>query len=340
MFNKVVGNQVMIIGDLHFSDVYSGRHKSYLENCFWCLSQITAKLQEKKPAALVLLGDIIGWTETNIRDRQVFSMFCKVLRDWNQVCPVYSVRGNHDLKGYPDFQFLADFNLIITSSACGGYFDYFASEGQEVPEVRFHMVDYKNEDKPLNWATNGASNIILAHNNFTISGVTNWYNEHDGLELNMQRSFAGADMVISGHIHNPSPEIYATQMPNGEQCMLFYPGCPCRPIKDNHMYESCWYVYIKYNPADGQTDIDTEVFELRPSEEVFYSPDTFVTDKSEEEIADEVRKEALKDVLGDLLTYRMNTGSPIDQVMRIPNATDAAKKIAVDYLQLAFNRGS
>lgn len=340
MFNKVVGNQVMIIGDLHFSDVYTGRHKGYLENCFWCLSQITAKLQEKKPAALVLLGDIIGWTETNIRDRQVFSMFCKVLRDWNQVCPVYAVRGNHDLKGYPDFQFLADFNLIITSSACGGYFDYFASEGQEVPEVRFHMVDYKNEDKPLNWATNGASNIILAHNNFTISGVTNWYNEHDGLELNMQRSFAGADMVISGHIHNPSPEIYATQMSNGEQCMLFYPGCPCRPIKDNHMYESCWYVYIKYNPTDGQTDIDTEVFELRPSEEVFYSPDTFVTDKSEEEIADEVRKEALKDVLGDLLTYRMNTGSPIDQVMRIPNATDAAKKIAVDYLQLAFNRGS
>lgn len=338
MYDKVVGKSVMVVGDLHFSDVYTGKHKGYLENCFWCLSRITEKVQEQKPAALVLLGDLIGWVETNIKDRQVFSMFCKVLRDWNQICPVYAVRGNHDMKGYPDFQFLADFGLIITSSACGGHFDYYATSEQKIPEVRFHIVDYKTEDKALDFATNGASNIILAHNNFTISGVTNWYNEHDGLELGMQQTFSGADMVISGHIHNPSPEIYATQMPNGESCMLFYPGCPCRPIKDNNMYDSCWYVLVEYDSADGQTNIKTEPFQLRPASEVFYAPEEFITEKTSEEVMDEVRRENLKDVLGDLLTYRMNTGSPIEQVQRIPNASDAAKKIAIDYLQLAFNR--
>lgn len=339
MYDKVYGKSVMIIGDIHFSDVYTGKHKGYLENCFWCLSRITEQLNAKKPAALVLLGDLIGWTETNIKDRQVFSMFCKVLRDWNQVCPVYAVRGNHDLKGYPDFQFLADFGLIITSAACGGYFDYYANQLQERPEVRFHLVDYKCEDKALDFAGDVVSDIILAHNNFTISGVTNWYNEHDGLELGMQQTFSGADMVISGHIHNPSPEIYAAQMPNGESCMLFYPGCPCRPIKDNNMYDSCWYVFIEYDEEDGQTSIKTEPFELKPAEEVFYAPETFVTEKTSDELQEEIRKEALKDVLGDLLTYRMNTGSPIEQVKRIHNASDAAKQIAIDYLQLAFNRG-
>lgn len=337
MYNRVVGNSIMFVGDLHFSDVFQGKHKAYLENCFWCLGQITKKLEEKKPSALVLTGDIIGWTETNIRDRQVFAMFCKILRDWNRVCPVYCVRGNHDMKGYPDFQFLSEFGLLITSAMCDGYFDYYANEEQEVPEVRFHLVDYKTEDRVLNLNTDGASNIVVAHNNFTINGITTWYSEHDGIELGMMQNFSGVDMVIAGHIHNPSPEIYATQMPNGDSCMLFYLGCPTRPIKDNNMYESCWYLFVEFNGS--QTDINTEEFKLKPSSEIFYDSDSFVDEKTEEEINEELRKEALKDVLGDLLKYRMSSGDPIQQVMRIPNATDEAKKVAADYLQLAFNGG-
>lgn len=337
MYNRVVGNSIMFVGDLHFSDVFQGKHKAYLENCFWCLGQITKKLEEKKPSALVLTGDIIGWTETNIRDRQVFAMFCKILRDWNRVCPVYCVRGNHDMKGYPDFQFLSEFGLLITSAMCDGYFDYYANEEQEIPEVRFHLVDYKAEDRVLNLNTDGASNIVVAHNNFTINGITTWYAEHDGIELGMMQNFSGVDMVIAGHIHNPSPEIYSTQMPNGDSCMLFYLGCPTRPIKDNNMYESCWYLFVEFNGS--QTDINTEEFKLKPSSEIFYDSDSFVDEKTEEEINEELRKEALKDVLGDLLKYRMSSGDPIQQVMRIPNATDEAKKVAADYLQLAFNGG-
>lgn len=339
MFNKIVGNMIMIVGDLHFSDVYTGKHKDYLSNCFWCLGQITKKLKEKKPAALVLEGDIIGLTETNVRDRQILSKFCQILREWNSVCPVYSVRGNHDLKGYPDFQFLSEFGLIITSAMCDGYFDYYGNDQQTVPEVRFHLVDYKDEDKSLNLETNGASNIVLGHNNFTINGITTWYNEHDGIELGLMQNFTGVDMVISGHIHNPSPEIYSTQMPDGNSCMLFYPGCPTRPTKDNNMYESCWYVFVKYDESSQQTDIDTEEFKLKPSEEIFYKSEDFVDEKSEEEINEELRKEALHDILGDMLKYRMNTGDPIEQIDRIPNATEEAKKVAKDYLMLAFNRG-
>ena len=338
--NVVIGNSVMVIGDLHFSDVFTGKHKAYLENCFWVLGKITKKLEEKKPSALVLGGDIIGWTETNIRDRQVFAMFCKVLRDWNKICPVYAVRGNHDMKGYPDFQFLADFGLIITSAECGGYFDYYGYEGQEHPEVRFHLVDYKEEGRSLDLAEGESSNIVLAHNNFTINGVTTWYNNHDGIELGMMQNFCGVDMVIAGHIHNPSPEIYAVQMPDGESCMLFYTGCPTRPIKDNNMYDSCWYVFIEYDKESASTDINTEEFKLKPASEIFYATEDFVDEKSEDDIAEELRQEALKDVLGDLLKYRMNQTDPISQIDNIPNATPEAKGIAKDYLQMAFNKGA
>ena len=335
-YQKVVGNSVMVVGDLHFSDVYTGKHKNYLTNCFTCLSQITSKLKEKQPSALVLLGDIVGWTETNIRDRQILSMFCKVLREWNDICPVYSVRGNHDMKGYPDFQLFEEFGFIITSAECNGYFDYYAHETDEKPEIRFHIVDYGEEDKSLN-LYEGTSNIVLGHNNYKIDGVTNWYAEHGGIELGMQQNYSGIDMVISGHIHNPSPEFVSTQMPNGEMCMLFYPGCPTRPIKDNNIYESCWYVFCEYNESVKATDINTEKFELQASDEVFYDNKDFVTDKSEEQIDEEVRKEALKDVLTDLLKYRMNQGDPIEQVKNIPNASEEAKQVAIDYLQTVFN---
>ena len=137
---------VMILGDLHISDVFKGKHKDYLQNCMWVLKEITKKIEETKPSAVVLGGDLIGWTETNIRDRQILSTFCKYLREWNDICPVYSVRGNHDIKGYPDFMFLSELGLIITSTKCGGYFDYYGEENAAwklwLPSYLPYMYDF------------------------------------------------------------------------------------------------------------------------------------------------------------------------------------------------------
>ena len=337
MYTSIYGGEVLIIGDLHFSDVYTGKHKAYLENCCWVLNQITKKIETVKPKAIVLLGDIIGWTETNIKDRQVLSLFCKFLKQWNEYCPVYAVRGNHDIKGYPDFMLLNDLGLLITSDSCGGYFDYYANEEAETPEVRFHIVDYGSENRELDLCKDsGCSNVILGHNNYTINGVTTWYAAHDGIELGLQRNLCGVDMVISGHIHNPSPEIYATQMPDGETCMLFYAGCPTRPVKEQNMYDSCWFVRVGYNAESESTDINPDEFKLIPSSEIFY--EDFIEEKTEDELAEEVRKEALKEVLGDLLKYRISMGDPIQHIDSIPNGSPEAKAMAKSYLQTAFNR--
>lgn len=337
MTNKIVGGKILVIGDLHFSDVFTGKHKNYLENCMWVLGAITRKIEDMHPSAVVLGGDLIGWSETNIKNREILSFLCRELKNWNNICPVYSVRGNHDIKGYPDFLFLAELGLIITSEKCGGYFDYYGYEGQEVAECRFHIVDYGEENRHLDLAEGETSNIVFGHNNYTINGVTTWYSDHDGIELGNMQNFAGVDMVISGHIHNPSPEIYDTQMPDGTRCMLFYTGCPTRPIKDKNMYESCWFVKIGYNESTKQTDIDTEEFKLLPSSEIFYDDETFVNEKTEEEISEEVRKENLKEILDDILKYRISAGDPFTQIDNIPHGSEEAKKVAKDYLKIAFN---
>ncbi len=339
MGNSVIGGNVLIFGDLHFSDTFTGKHTNYLENCFWVLGKMNEMVEKYKPSAVVLLGDIVGWRDTNIRNREVLSVLCKTLRSWQQYGRVFALRGNHDLGGYPEFNFLSDLGLIESAQELGGYFDYYGYEGEPVPEVRFNMVDYGNEYNHIEVAGGGASNVVLGHNNYTIEGVTNWYQEHAGIELNRLQNFDGVDMVISGHIHTPSPDIVQTDMPDGKSCQLFYPGCPTRPVKDRNMYDKCWAVLIYYDPNKGSTDVSMLDFNLRPASEIFFADDDFVDEQDEEQLQEQIRMDALKDVLSDLLKYRMNQGDLLSQIDNIPNASQEAKDVAKKYLQEALNNG-
>ena len=348
--NKIVGNSVLVVGDLHISDKYTGKHKDYLSNCFKVLNDITAKLELEKPCALFLLGDIVGLRETNIGSREVLSNFCKVLKYWNSICPVYSVRGNHDMAGYPDFKLLEDLDLIITSEKCGGYVDYYAKEDVDCPELRFHLVDYGSEHRDLNiWALSAeelalaeeqgvkpktASNIVLGHANYTIEGVTTWYRADGGIELNTLSNFKDVDFVISGHIHSPSNTINCVNMFGGKPSMLFYPGCPTRPSVKDNTQDSCYFVVLKYSPELDATNVNIDEWKLAPSSEVFYKDEHFVQEQTSEEAE---RKAALTDVLNDMMQYRLSSGDPIKQVELVPNASKEAKDIAIDYLKMAIN---
>lgn len=336
---KVYGKSVLIFGDIHFSDIFKGRHINYLKNCFNCLGKIEKQVIEEKPCAVILLGDLVGVNEGNIHNREVLNMFCKWLKRIKEVCLVFVIRGNHDFKGsFPEFQFLSELDLIKTSTDCEGYLDFYGDESQESPEVRFHLVDYGTEERELNIHTNKeVTNIVLAHNNFTIQGLTNWYQEHDGIELGVQQNFANVYMVISGHIHNPSPEIISTETVSGENCLLFYPGCPTRPSYEKNMYKSVWSVRFAYDSATKTTNYNALEFELPPIEETFIVDDNFIEDKTEEQIAEIERTEALKDVLDDILKCRMTSGDLVGQVRMIPNASEEAKNMAIDYLQVAID---
>ena len=73
---------------------------------------IEKKVNETNPSAIVFLGDLVGWNESNIRNREVFSHFCTWFMRLGEGRKVFCVRGNHDMKGYPDFQFMSDMKLF------------------------------------------------------------------------------------------------------------------------------------------------------------------------------------------------------------------------------------
>jgi hypothetical protein len=86
--NSVYGNNVLIVGDMHLSDVYTGRHKNYLQNCFKCLGDVERNVKDTQPCAVVFLGDLVGVNEGNIRNREVLNMICKSFKTMNSVCSV------------------------------------------------------------------------------------------------------------------------------------------------------------------------------------------------------------------------------------------------------------
>lgn len=328
-YKKYYGGKIMIFGDLHFSDVFTGKHKNYLENCCKVIHIIEEMVTENKPSIVVFLGDIVGWNETNIKSREILSMFLGFWRRLNSICDVYSVRGNHDMKGYPDFNMLVELGFIRT----GGCFDYYAGKDSDIPDVRFHLVDYKSEDKVLD-ILEGASNVVLGHNNYTIEGVTTWYADHDGIELGSMYNFSHVDMVISGHIHEPSPELVGVQMPSGNTCNLFYCGCPTRPIKQT-AYEQVWCMVFDSDGVD--TEYSVLPIKLDSWNNIFYTDDTILEEQSEEILEESLRKEELQKILEEIIKYRVIGGDPLSQVDKIPNASDEAKEMAKKYLSLALN---
>jgi len=335
MYARVDGGSVLIIGDLHISDrACVGKHRDYITNCFTVLRDILDMVREQKPSALVLLGDLVGTTERNIKSREVLAMVCRFFTDIKaNGTRIFCVRGNHDFGDYPDFQFFTSLGLIETAESCGGYFDYYGTKDKTVPEIRFHLVDFGSETKPLLIASDVA-NVVLAHNNFTIQGITTWYNADGGYELSNLNNFKDVYMVIAGHIHSPSPQIFNTTMMCGGTCNLFYVGSPTRPAET---HESCWVVEFKYNEEEQDTDYDAKEWKLRKAEDIFILDETFIEDMTEEEIEDATRKEQLKEVLEEIITHRIGSTDLKAQIQSIPNATDDAKILACQYIDLAMN---
>jgi predicted phosphodiesterase len=105
--------RVLIVGDLHISDRFTGRHKDYLQNCFDCLDMIEKSIVENKVTHLICLGDWIGigQAEKTLRKRSNLMRLLLVLKRWNDMLDgnVYSLKGNHDIGGNT-----TDFDLMVT----------------------------------------------------------------------------------------------------------------------------------------------------------------------------------------------------------------------------------
>lgn len=338
---KVFKGRVLLFGDLHLSSVYQGQHKDYTLECYTNMDNISKKVKAEKASAVFLLGDLIGVNERNIRDRQFLLRVVLFLRTLNELTNgnVFIVKGNHDKGDFSDFDFLVGMGLIKNPK----YVDYYgcskeeyAELGDDALEVRFHFVNYGEETRELDISSDAEySNVVLGHADYLIDNVTNWYQHKGGVQVSKLVNFKGVELIISGHIHNPSTQIDSTNI--GEETIgLFYVGSPSRTAE---RYDDCWYVSFEYVVGEdgvGSTEYGAQLFGLAKADEVFYPKEDFINDEDYDDVTDE-ETESLTSIVKEIMEGRMTSGDLFGQIKSVPGASDEVKNIACEYLQRAID---
>lgn len=340
----VYGGKLLIFGDLHISSSFSGQHKDYLFECYETMDRILELVQKEQASAVVLLGDISGVNEKNIKDRQVLMRFMMFLSMLNRATNgnVFAVKGNHDCGDFTDFDMVLGLGLIKNPKYINYYGKKPGSKKNEGLEVRFHLVNYGDEHHRLNIASaeDNASNVVLGHNEYFIEGVTNWYSAGGDVRLSNLDNFIGVSLVVSGHIHVPSDEILYTTLKDSSSIGLFYLGCPTR-VSDR--YDDCWYFtfqYEKMEDGDWSTSYDAKFFGLKPASEVFYPKEDFVDDSEDDELSERVNNSAkLTEIVKEIMEGRITSGDLNHQIDVVPGVRPEVKALAKQYLEKA-NKGA
>lgn len=315
-------NRVLVIGDLHISDRFSGRHINYLENCFDCLDMIEKSMIENEVTHLICLGDWIGQglAEKNLKERKNLLRLIRVLQRWNDLTNnnVYSLKGNHDIgKNMTDYEMFVEMGLLKNV------------ETLDIESCRFHLFNYGEEDRLIK-IDDDKYNIGCFHTNLLIEGLTTWYQGGEGRELSTLDNLYGISMAIAGHIHNPSLRMVSTSIRDCD-INLFYPGCPTRPRLEPNMWDSCYGVLLSIDA--NNTSIDTITYNLKPLEEVFLElkDSDSVVEEDDAEILD---VEGLNEVLSDLQNFNINSGQDyVSQIKRVAGLDNVAANIALQYLE-------
>ena len=328
---KIYGGKLCIFGDMHLSSTYTGTHKDYMSECYYTMSKIIDIVKGSTPSAVFFLGDVIGVNERNLKDRKFLMDVILFFHKLNTYTGgnVFSVKGNHDKGAFSDFDLFVGLGLIKNPD----YVDYYntAEIAKDLNlEVRFHFVNYGEEGRKLMIPEEkDYSNVVLGHNDYLIDGVTNWYQHKGGVHISRLNNFIGVDMIISGHIHNPSSEVYSTFIGGNEdnEIALFYPGSPART---SERYNDCWYVTFYY---DGEsTQYDVELLGLKPADEVFYEKVELLDENDSD-----VDSMSLTNIVKEIIEGRITSGDLFSQVRSVPGASDEVKDIACKYLQKAID---
>lgn len=334
---KVFGGKIHIYGDLHLSCVYEGQHKEYTYECYMNMDNILKKVKEEKPSTVIFLGDIIGVNERNIRDRQFFLRVFLFFKTLNELTNgnVYSVKGNHDKGDFSDFDFLIGAGVLKNPD----YLDYYGCTEEEFdseyskPEIRFHFVNYGEENRELKiFKDEETSNVVLGHADYIVDGVTNWYQHKGGVNLSRLTNFIGVDMVVSGHIHNPSDEVITTVIRGEHTISLFYLGSPARTAE---RFDDCWYMIFEFDGSS--TQYEAELFGLEPADKVFYPKDEIIDEETLSETEQKRQTEELNNIVKEIMEGRMMSGDLFRQIEVVPRFNEKEKAIAKSYLQKAID---
>lgn len=323
----VCDGNIFVFGDLHLSSSYEGQHIDYLLDCYKNMDIISEIVSDGKPSAVVFLGDIVGVRERNIRDRQFLMRVIMFFECLNGVTGgnVFSVKGNHDIGDFSDFDFFVGLGLIKNPE----YLDYYAGESHE---IRFHFVNYGSEKCSLSLAED-ASNVVFGHSDYFIEGVTNWYSAKSGVELATLDNMCGVVLVVSGHIHIPSDEILYTTLKDGGSVGLFYPGSPSRTAE---RFDDCWYLVFSYEDGDG-TNYEAKLMGIPKAADVFHPKEDFIGEDGDGDGDQGENSPELVSIVQEIIESRITSGDIENQIRVIPGASDETKELAIQYYRLAVN---
>lgn len=321
-----------VVGDLHISDKHSGRHVDYFRDCMEVCQMITEEMVKNNVTHLFLTGDLVGrTTEKNLQSREALLYFMTVLQKWNDLTDgnVYSVRGNHDFSEHlTDFEFFVSNRLIkVVDKELGGFID--------VGGVRFHLVDYGDYKRNIE-ISEDHYNVAIMHTTLLVEGSTTWFHAgSDGVQLSSLDNLYGVDLVIGGHIHNPSVRMVETSIKD-KTISLFYPGNPTRPRYEPDIWDRCYGVLFDTDSDGKDVDLGQIEFKLRPSSEIFQR----TTDDAKELIEEMEEKPAfdmdqLNAILNQIKDY--NLAGELDykaQIQALGSLDEPAVSLALQYIEI------
>lgn len=148
------------------------------------------------------------------------------------------------------------------------------------------------------------------------------------------KNWKDVNLVIAGHIHNPSKEVQFTAIENNS-IGLFYPGCPTR-VATSEKYDSCFIFNLEFDKDEDSIIYDAVPFELKPYDEVFYPDEDFVNEKSEETLED-IKNASLVSIVQEIMDGKIMSGDLYTQIRKVPGASDRVKDIACEYLKKAID---
>ena len=324
-------NKTLIIGDLHITDSYVGSHQDYWSECTEILGKITTIITEEKVTSLILTGDLVGLREKNLKNRESLMFLMVALKRWNELTGgrVYSVIGNHDIGGRTtDFDLFESLGLVKTTRTLNANY-------VDIGNIRFHLIDYGNETAPISLRTDNsnATNIGVTHADIQVSGKTTWwYPSPVRFELSSMSNWRGIELIVAGHIHNPSPNMVGTDI-DGVNIDLIYPGCPTRPRKGDD-WGSCWGVLCS---SEDMGQANCTIVSIPLPKDVFVQTIDEV-DTAEIEDTEISKIEELAKILSTLSEYRLNSDDDVEgQIKRFSGVDTEAMDLALSYYKRVSN---
>ena len=322
--------RAIVLGDLHISDRYSGKHVDYWQNCVEVLAMLTKEIENGGYTHIFLLGDLVGMTDKNMKTRDGLLYLMRTLQHWSELVKgnLYSVRGNHDIGGkLTDFEMFVSLGMIKTAP----YVDMGC--------LRMHLIDYGDEHRAIehNKLYTSSYDIALMHYNLQIEGKTTWFRAGDGIELSSLTNLDGVDVVIAGHIHNTSPAMEQTSI-NNSPVTLVYPGCPTRPKWDKNIWDKTYGIIVEVDTATNLVNLDVHTFKLRPANEIFKSNiEEMVLEEPEN--GEEVDIAALSAILEELSNYNIANGVSDykGKIRQLAGLDKEAAELAINYIEAVEN---